>query len=91
MNEMCMITDIIATREKKGNYIVPGKTDIIRRNRRLSKLNRIRNGSKIVRVLLSFNEKVFYRIYEYFFGYYMNPVIRLFQFRNIGKAGRLFR
>jgi hypothetical protein len=91
LNDDCVITEVFSTREKKGNFIVPGKADIHNRNRRLSAISRIRLGSRPVRALLSFHEKVLYRIYEYFFGYYMNPLKRLLQFRNIRKAGRLFK
>lgn len=91
LDERCMISDVIATHEKIGNYIVEGRTDILKRNRRLLRVSRIRERSRVAASLISFHEKVLSRIYEYFFGYYMNPFRRLFQFRNIRKAGKLFR
>jgi hypothetical protein len=91
MGDDCVITEAVATREKKGNVIVTGGRDVIRRNRRLTAVSRLRVTSRPLRALLDFREKIIDRVYEYFFGYYMHPVRRLFQFRNIRKAGRLLK
>ena len=80
----------IPTIEKKGNLIVRGRMHIRARNRRLAVINRLRVRNKLVRNLLKFQENVLYRIYEYFFGYYMNPAARLMQFGNLKKVKRLF-
>lgn len=91
LDEKCVISDVISTHEKKGNYVVDGRRDILKRNRRLLWLSSIRERSRFAAYLISFHEKVSSRVFEYFFGYYMNPFRRLFQFRNISKAGKLFR
>lgn len=80
----------IPTLEKKGNFIVRGRMNIQARNRRLEVINRLRVRNKLVRHLLRFQENVLYRIYEYFFGYYMNPAARLTQLGNLRKVKRLF-
>ncbi len=91
VDDRCVISEIISTHEKKGNFIVDGRRDIRKRNRRLQWLSSIRERSRVAASVISFHEKVLSRVYEYFFGYYMNPFRRLFQFRNISKAGKLFR
>ncbi|MBK7490510.1 MAG: CapA family protein [Bacteroidales bacterium] len=85
------LLEAVATHELKGNYIVAGSKDIMKRNDRLLRLNRIREKNNYFSAMLRFHEKVLSRIYEYFFGYYMNPLARLFQFRNFRKVGRLLR
>lgn len=91
LDENCGIKDAIPTHEEKGNFIVRGKRDIAARNRRLTVRNGLRRKNLIVRAVLKFHENVIYRIYEYFFGYYMNPAERLFQVGNIRKIRRLFQ
>ncbi len=91
LDEDCRITEAIPTHEEKGNFVVRGKMNIAARNRRLTVMNGLRRRSLIVRSLIKFHENVPSRIYEYFFGYYMNPAERLFQLGNIRKIRRLFR
>lgn len=91
LDDDCKITEMIPTYEKKGNFIVRGKTNILRRNERLTFANRVRSKNRLARYFVRFNEDVLYRVYEYFFGYYMNPLKRILQFRNIRKIKRLFK
>ena len=91
LDDACKIEGIIPTHEKKGNFIVPGKTDVSGRNRRLTIINRLRSKNRMIALFIRFNENVLYRIYEYFFGYYMNPFKRILQTGNIRKIKRLFR
>ena len=91
LDENCGIKEAIPTHEEKGNFIVRGKKNIAARNRRLTVLNGLRRKSVIVRSAIKFHENVLYRVYEYFFGYYMNPAKRLFQVGNIKKISKLFR
>lgn len=91
LDDGCPISEVISTHEKKGNFIVDGGRDIRKRNRRLLWLSSIRERSRFAASLIGFHEKVVSRVFEYFFGYYMNPFRRLLQFRNIVKAGKLFR
>ncbi len=90
-DERCSLLEAFPTYEKKGNYIVKGKKDIKKRNKRLLLISRLREKSRVAAAVIRFHEKVLSRVYEYFFGYYMNPFSRLFQFGNIRKAARLFR
>ena len=91
LDENCGIKEAIPIHEKKGNFLVRGKMNIATRNRRLTVMNGLRRKSVIVRSAIKFHENVLYRVYEYFFGYYMNPAERLFQVGNIRKIRRLFR
>ncbi len=91
LDDDCKIAGIIPTHEKKGNFVVRGKTNILRRNQRLTFVNSIRSKSRLAGFLIRINENVLYRIYEYFFGYYMNPLKRILQVGNIRKIKRLFR
>lgn len=91
LDENCRITGALSTRELKGNRIVKSGRNIIRRNECLLRLCRIRGRNRAAAAILRFHERVVTRVWEYFFGYYMNPVKRLFQIGNIGKVSRLFR
>ena len=91
VNDSCEIAEVIPTHELKGNTVIRGKGEILKRNRKLVTVNRIRSKNKLINHLVRFNEDVLYRVYEYFFGYYMNPFRRLLQVSNIRKIKRLFR
>jgi len=91
LNEACEIVKTVPVHERKSNIIVPWKRNISRRNRVLSALNIIRESSRLTKALFRFNEDVLYRVFEYFFGYYMNPLKRLLQIGNIKKIRKLFR
>lgn len=91
IDENCEIMRAVSTFELKGNTIVSGGKNIIKRNSRLLKINWIKDRSRVADLLLGFHEKVVSRVWEYFFGYYMNPFRRLLQFGNIKKIPRLFR
>ncbi len=82
--------NVAFTRELKGNFvkIIPG--DFRNWSRRKWLLHKLKYTSLPMTFLFDFKEKVLDRIYEYFFGYYKNPVKRLFQFSNIKKIKRLF-
>jgi len=81
----------ISTLEKKGNYVETINRNYQKWTKRKWFEWRLKNSSKITVTLFNFKEKIIDRVYEYFFGYYKNPFVRLFQFSNIKKIGRLFR
>ena len=91
LNDKCELIDAIPTHELKGNTVICGKVKILKRNARLNTINRLRSRNKLINYLVRFDEDVLYRVYEYFFGYYMNPFRRLLQTGNIRKIKRLFR
>lgn len=91
IDENCTVSGALPTHELKGNRIVKGRKDIFRRNDRLLQMSRIRHRSRAATAVIKFYERVLSRIWEYFFGYYMNPLKRLIQVRNIRKGFRLFR
>lgn len=91
LDDKCELIDAIPTHELKGNTVIRGKVKVLKRNRRLLTISRIRSKNKLINHLVRFNEDVLYRVYEYFFGYYMNPFRRLLQAGNIRKIKRLFR
>lgn len=91
IDENCRISGVLSTYELKGNRIVKGGKDIFKRNDRLLHMSRVRERSRAAAAVIKFYERVLSRIWEYFFGYYMNPLKRLIQVRNIRKGFRLFR
>jgi poly-gamma-glutamate synthesis protein (capsule biosynthesis protein) len=90
LDDKCKLIDAIPTHELKGNTVIRGKAKILKRNGRLHTIIRIRSKSRLINSLVRFNEDVLYRVYEYFFGYYMSPFRRLLQVSNIRKIKRLF-
>lgn len=80
----------ISTKELKGNYITITKRNFIKWSRRKWTVAKWKEKNALFNKSVRFNEKVVYRIYEYFFGYYKSPVKRLFQLSNLRKIKRLF-
>ena len=80
----------IPTKELQGNFVRIDHRNYKKWSRRRWRLYRIKNTSRFMVWLFDFYEKVFYRVFEYFFGYYQNPLRRLIQLRNLGKLRRLF-
>jgi poly-gamma-glutamate synthesis protein (capsule biosynthesis protein) len=81
----------ISVKELKGNFIQITNRNYFKWSHKMWVLHRMKNASPLIKRLFIFYEKVIYRIYEYFFGYYQNPIKRLFQFSNLKKIQRLFR
>lgn len=77
--------------EKIQNYLVPSSLIFENWSVRINKINQIARKYKLVHQLIKFQEKVLYRVYEYFFGYYQKPLKRLFQWQNLKKIKKLFR
>ena len=78
------------TKELRGNYVRLDKRNYVKWSERRWLLYRIKNSSPFMIRLFDFHEKVLYRIYEYFFGYYQHPIKRLLQINNVFKIRRLF-
>jgi poly-gamma-glutamate capsule biosynthesis protein CapA/YwtB (metallophosphatase superfamily) len=83
--------EFITTKELKGNQIVIGKRDYTYWSNRKWFHYQIKNSSVLLNNIYDFNEKVIYRVFEYFFGYYKIPIKRLLQFSNIRKVKKLFK
>lgn len=79
------------TFEKIGNYIVPSKMNFTQWNGKKWRIYKLSEKSNLILKIRKFNEKVCYRIYEYFFGYYQNPVKRLFQLGNLRKLKKILK
>lgn len=79
----------VSTKEKKGNYVKLNNVDYARWSKRKWKEFRIKQKNKLMVRLFNFKESVIDRIFEYFFGYYKNPLKRLLQFSNLKKIRRL--
>lgn len=79
----------ISTKEGRGNYVSISNLDFFVWSRRKWKCYYLKHRWKLTRTLFNFKENVLDRVYEYFFGYYHNPVKRVFQFSNIAKLKRL--
>ena len=83
---------VVSTKELTGNYIIIDENrDYIKWSDRKWIHYKIKNSSAFFKTIYNFNEKVLYRIYEYFFGYYKNPIKRLIQVSNITKIKKLFQ
>ena len=50
-----------------------------------------KNQNKFLNKIILFHDTVIFRIHEYFFGYYQNPLKRLLQVGNISKLGKLYK
>ena len=77
------------TFEKIGNYVVPGKMNFLRWSRSKWRMFQLSEKYPVVLRWRKFKERVLDRVYEYFFGYYQNPLRRLFQLKNLAKIKRL--
>lgn len=82
-------SQFILTKENKGNYISIIDKDFNRWNRRHWRYYKWINTSLMFNRLYIFKESILDRVFEYFFGYYKNPVCRLFDLKNIRKFSRL--
>ena len=80
----------LPTKELKGNIIQIDNRDYPEWSKMRWRLYRIKYSHALMERLFDFKEKVLYRIYEYFFGYYQNPIKRLFELSNIRKIQILF-
>ncbi|MFB6340642.1 CapA family protein [Saccharicrinis sp. FJH62] len=79
-----------SVKELKGNYLKLDQRDFEKWSKRKWKYYRVKNSNAFLKRIFIFKENVLDRINEYFFGYYQNPVKRLFQLGNIKKLKRLF-
>jgi poly-gamma-glutamate capsule biosynthesis protein CapA/YwtB (metallophosphatase superfamily) len=79
----------ISTREQKGNYIKISSKDYIKWSNYHWKIFYWKNNYSLINKIMEFKENFFDRVFEYFFGYYQNPIKRLFQFSNIRKIKKL--
>ena len=85
LDKQFQINGIIPTRELKGNYIKISRVDIDTRLKVLWFINKLKMRSKFVDKIIRLKEYGLDRIFEYFFGYYRNPVKQLFSFSNLKK------
>ena len=81
----------ISTHELKGNFIKITKRDFESWNRCKWRIFNLKNKSRLIDKLITFKEKILDRFFEYFFGYYQNPIKRLFQIHNLKKVKRLYK
>ena len=81
----------ISTRELKGNYIKITKRNFEFWNRRKWRIFNLKSKSRLIGKLVTFKEKILDRFFEYFFGFYQNPIKRLFQIHNLKKVKRLYK
>jgi len=91
MNLKKMRTTFYGTKEKQGNYINISNQDYLKWSRQMWVHFKRKNSSSLLNHIYNFKEYVLDRIFEYFFGYYMNPFSRLFQIHNYKKIFRLIK
>jgi poly-gamma-glutamate capsule biosynthesis protein CapA/YwtB (metallophosphatase superfamily) len=77
------------TKEYQGNYIKKTSFDYEAWSKLYWKKYLKRKKFSLYNKWVVYQEKIFDRVYEYFFGYYQNPIKRLFQIKNIKKIKRL--
>ncbi|APF20142.1 capsule synthesis protein PGA_cap [Caldithrix abyssi DSM 13497] len=82
---------IILTKEHKGNYISILDCNVKRKFAILSFLNKLKINYSFFNWVLNVKESYIDRIYEYFFGYYRNPLKQLFNIKNFRKIKFLIR
>ena len=85
------IENIIPTKELKGNYILVPKVNIVKKSSKLLRINRLIFKNTFIKKLMRIKESFIDRTYEYFFGYYRNPLKQLFAFRNFKKITFVIR
>lgn len=84
----------VPIKELKGNQIAIRKTKAGITQFMLLNAMKIKHKNKIVDFVLDLKEVFFDRLYDYFFGYYRNPVAQMFSlkgFRKICYFGRDYR
>lgn len=79
----------VATKELKGNSIELIKHNYNKWSNHKWKIIVLAQKYPLIHKWIVFKEKIIDRVVEYFFGYYQNPVKRLFQISNIRKIKRL--
>lgn len=80
-----------STEELIGNTINITGRDYKKWSSKLWKYYKLKNHNKFFNKIILFHDTVIFRIHEYFFGYYQNPLKRLLQFGNIVKLSKLYR
>lgn len=80
-----------ATRELQGNTLETIEFDYPAWSRKRWRWFLRAQRCALVASVIRFREQVLDRVGEYFFGYYQNPMKRLFQWRNLTKVRKLFR
>lgn len=85
------MASFISTKELKGNYIKLIKFNYFKWSQKMWIYFKIKHFHSIFTNFFLFKEKIIDRVYEYFFGYYKNPIKRFFQFSNIKKIPKLFK
>ena len=81
----------ISTLELKGNFIKLTKRNFKRWSSTTWIYYNIKHFHPALTKFFLFKEKILDRVYEYFFGYYKNPIKRLFQLSNLKKIPKLFK
>jgi hypothetical protein len=83
------ISTIIPTRELKGNTVISGKRPL--NNRRKLFYMRLFHRYRFLYRLQKIKEVFIDRVFEYFFGYYRNPLVQLFSVANLKKISYIKR
>tara|TARA_Y100001970_G_C14249827_1_gene870981 strand:- start:741 stop:1862 length:1122 start_codon:yes stop_codon:yes gene_type:complete len=83
--------DYNSTKELIGNKIILTNKNYLRWSAIHLKLFNLKSKYSIINFIINVKENFIDRINEYFFGYYLNPFSRLFQFQNLKKINYLFR
>lgn len=90
-NLASMELSFTATKEFVGNYVKVDTRNYHKWSANKWRVFKLKESSSFFKLLINFEENVLHRTYEYFFGYYQNPIKRLFQISNLGKFKKLFK
>jgi len=80
----------INTCELKGNFIKIIQRDFENWSKRKLKTTRLIHKYKILEFVINFYEDKIYRIQEWLFGYYRNPITEIFKAKTYKKIKKLF-
>lgn len=81
----------VPTKDLPGNRVIFPKLNLNRKLNWLGRVNKASNRYGFINSLVTIKEAFIDRIFEYFFGYYRNPLLQLFEFRSIKKLGFMIR
>jgi len=80
-----------STEELIGNTVKLTKRNYEKWSVKFWRYYKLKNQNPAFNKILLFHDTVVFRIYEYFFGYYQNPLKRLLQLGNVGKLSKLYK
>lgn len=91
INQNKKIVSVFPTKELIGNRLIITNRNLVRSFTMKLFLMKLKHKVKVINTVLRIKEIFFDRFFEYFFGYYRNPVTQLFTIKNLKKIKYMFR